>query len=202
MTNIFFEKELVKTLLLYHPELAPRQSSPDKPILSGHIRKAILSSQLTSLFESDPKLGVCDPTLELKRFGKCTLNNRRVLSSMLSEAMGNTSRADQWSRCYFEFKLNGSKQPLSIGFFEISLGETKQHIVAYNPLINIFRFICPCRSHPPPVTKGSVSICKVFLWTSGHRLFILAYMIAPKMICDDTYSNNSWTIVQDKAYSC
>ncbi|RDX49288.1 hypothetical protein OH76DRAFT_1439000 [Lentinus brumalis] len=31
--------------------------------------------------------------------------------------------------------------------------------------------------------------------SSGHRLFISAYMIASKMICDDTYSNKSWSIV-------
>ena len=86
-------------------------------------------SQLASLFESDPKLGVCDPTLELKRFGKCTLNNRRVLSSILSEAMGNTSRADQWSRCYFEFKLNGHKQTMigrALAFLKFPLAQKKQ----------------------------------------------------------------------------
>lgn len=31
--------------------------------------------------------------------------------------------------------------------------------------------------------------------SSGHRLFISAYMIASKVICDDTYSNKSWSIV-------
>ncbi|KAL0072483.1 hypothetical protein AAF712_000246 [Marasmius tenuissimus] len=31
--------------------------------------------------------------------------------------------------------------------------------------------------------------------SSGHRLFISAFMIASKVICDDTYSNKSWTIV-------
>ena len=36
-----------------------------------------------------------------------------------------------------------------------------------------------------PTAKGS----------SGHRLFISAFMIAFKIICDDTYSNKSWCIV-------
>jgi Cyclin, N-terminal domain len=36
-----------------------------------------------------------------------------------------------------------------------------------------------------PAAKGS----------SGHRLFISAFMIASKIICDDTYSNKSWSIV-------
>lgn len=31
--------------------------------------------------------------------------------------------------------------------------------------------------------------------SSGHRLFISAFMIASKVICDDTYSNKSWAIV-------
>ena len=36
-----------------------------------------------------------------------------------------------------------------------------------------------------PATKGSL----------GHRLFISAFMLASKIICDDTYSNKSWCIV-------
>ncbi|KZP29093.1 hypothetical protein FIBSPDRAFT_992030, partial [Athelia psychrophila] len=28
--------------------------------------------------------------------------------------------------------------------------------------------------------------------SSGHRLFISAFMLASKVICDDTYSNKSW----------
>ncbi|TFK44893.1 hypothetical protein BDQ12DRAFT_673770 [Crucibulum laeve] len=31
--------------------------------------------------------------------------------------------------------------------------------------------------------------------SSGHRLFISAFMISSKVICDDTYSNKSWSIV-------
>jgi hypothetical protein len=31
--------------------------------------------------------------------------------------------------------------------------------------------------------------------SSGHRLFISAFMIASKVICDDTYSNKSWCVV-------
>ncbi|KDQ06614.1 hypothetical protein BOTBODRAFT_86484, partial [Botryobasidium botryosum FD-172 SS1] len=31
--------------------------------------------------------------------------------------------------------------------------------------------------------------------SSGHRLFIPAFMIASKIICDDTYSNKSWCVV-------
>lgn len=31
--------------------------------------------------------------------------------------------------------------------------------------------------------------------SSGHRLFISAFMIASKVMCDDTYSNKSWSVV-------
>ena len=31
--------------------------------------------------------------------------------------------------------------------------------------------------------------------SSGHRLFISAFMITSKVICNDTYSNKSWSIV-------
>ncbi|PKI85929.1 hypothetical protein MVES_000168 [Malassezia vespertilionis] len=36
-----------------------------------------------------------------------------------------------------------------------------------------------------PVARGS----------SGHRLFISAFMLATKMLCDDSYNNKSWAIV-------
>ncbi|KAJ3972998.1 hypothetical protein EV361DRAFT_867271 [Lentinula raphanica] len=36
-----------------------------------------------------------------------------------------------------------------------------------------------------PSAKGS----------SGHRLFISAFMISSKVMCDDTYSNKSWSVV-------
>ncbi|KAH8835553.1 hypothetical protein DL96DRAFT_64634 [Flagelloscypha sp. PMI_526] len=42
-----------------------------------------------------------------------------------------------------------------------------------------------------PTAKGS----------SGHRLFISAFMIASKVICDDTYSNRSWSIVAQGLFS-
>ncbi|WWC61878.1 uncharacterized protein I303_104463 [Kwoniella dejecticola CBS 10117] len=37
--------------------------------------------------------------------------------------------------------------------------------------------------------------------SSGHRLFISAFMIASKVICDDTYSNQSWSIVAQKMFA-
>jgi hypothetical protein len=146
MANIFFEKELVKVLLLYHPELAQKRQGQEKPQLFGHIRilkKERLPTeqfhhQLTSLFAKYPQLGVFDPNTEVKRFGKCRLHNGKVLSSMLSEAISN--RANQQSRCYFELHLYGHNQPIfgrALAFFEIAIGEIGQHLVVYNPLVKV-----------------------------------------------------------------
>jgi hypothetical protein len=42
-----------------------------------------------------------------------------------------------------------------------------------------------------PTAKGS----------SGHCLFISAFMLASKIICDDTYSNKSWCIVSQGMFA-
>ncbi|KAL0572384.1 hypothetical protein V5O48_009576 [Marasmius crinis-equi] len=42
-----------------------------------------------------------------------------------------------------------------------------------------------------PMARGS----------SGHQLFISAFMIASKVICDDTYSNKSWTTVAQEMFT-
>lgn len=146
MANIFFERELIKVLLLYHPELAPRQPHPDKPTLFGHIKilkkekqpGEELYGQLTSLCEHYPELDVFDSTLNLKRFGKCNLSNGRVLSSRLSEAISN--KVNQRSRCHFELHIHGSDKPVfgrALAFFEIVIGETKKQLVVYNALANV-----------------------------------------------------------------
>ncbi|TFK74001.1 hypothetical protein BDN72DRAFT_119629 [Pluteus cervinus] len=59
-----------------------------------------------------------------------------------------------------------------------------------------FLFTCP--DHPPtPLAANNAQRLKARFPTakgsSGHRLFISAIMIASKVICDDTYSNKSWS---------
>jgi hypothetical protein len=46
-------------------------------------------------------------------------------------------------------------------------------------------FLLQRLKHKFPAARGS----------SGHRLFISAFMIASKVVCDDTYSNKSWAVV-------
>ena len=51
-------------------------------------------------------------------------------------------------------------------------------------------FVCDlCRPRPPSTTQGQAR------GSLGYRLFVSAFMIASKVICDDTYSNKSWSII-------
>ncbi|KDQ17827.1 hypothetical protein BOTBODRAFT_29134 [Botryobasidium botryosum FD-172 SS1] len=52
-------------------------------------------------------------------------------------------------------------------------------------------FLLNCLKRCFPATRSS----------SGHRLFISAFMIASKIICDDTYSNKSWCVVVQGMFS-
>ncbi|KAJ7751052.1 hypothetical protein B0H16DRAFT_1841334 [Mycena metata] len=66
-------------------------------------------------------------------------------------------------------------------FIAFALHRTKLHqAVTYAALVLLQRLRARF-----PTTRGS----------SGHRLFISAFMVASKVICDDTYSNKSWRIV-------
>jgi len=49
-----------------------------------------------------------------------------------------------------------------------------------------------CCALPPTAPEGPFSGCQ---GSYGHCLFISAFMLASKIICDDTYSNKSWCIV-------
>ncbi|KAM6502521.1 hypothetical protein JOM56_002498 [Amanita muscaria] len=74
-----------------------------------------------------------------------------------------------------------TQQPKLPHFIAYALHRTKLHpSVVFAGLILLQRLKARF-----PSAKGS----------SGHRLFISAYMIASKVLCDDTYSNKSWTIV-------
>ncbi|KAK2463132.1 hypothetical protein APHAL10511_004787 [Amanita phalloides] len=74
-----------------------------------------------------------------------------------------------------------TQQPKLPQFIAYALHRTKLHqSVVFAGLVLLQRLKARF-----PSAKGS----------SGHRLFISAYMIASKVICDDTYSNKSWTIV-------
>ncbi|KAK7680818.1 hypothetical protein QCA50_016128 [Cerrena zonata] len=66
-------------------------------------------------------------------------------------------------------------------FIAYALHRTRLHSsVTFSAL-----FLLQCLKARFPAAWGS----------SGHRLFISAFMLASKVMCDDTYSNKSWSIV-------
>ncbi|KAI6004707.1 hypothetical protein EDD15DRAFT_2444076 [Pisolithus albus] len=76
---------------------------------------------------------------------------------------------------------SGSKVKLQ-KFIAYALHHTKLHpSAAFAALVLLQRLKARF-----PTARGS----------SSHRLFISAFMLASKVICDDTYSNKSWSIVE------
>ena len=139
LANIFFEKELIRVVQLYYPDLGTDQIQQTKPVFFGRIKiKPKERShgqdfyyQLEATFQSQ-KLGEFNPTYEaIERYGKCNLHNGRVLTSMLSELVGRPSR----SRCYFEAHLNQGKELVfgkALAFFNIT--QTHKNLVIYHKL--------------------------------------------------------------------
>jgi hypothetical protein len=74
-----------------------------------------------------------------------------------------------------------------------SVPPTLAHFVAYalhrtrlHPSVTFTALALLCRLKTRfPAARGS----------SGHRLFLSAFMIGSKVVCDDTYSNKSWAVV-------
>jgi hypothetical protein len=144
MANIFYEKEIVKALLLYYPQLQWIDKPGDKPILFGKI--AIKAEekkggqpvfcQVEAIFESVKALGQFDITLFKSRWGKCNLSNGRVLSSTLSE--GSSGDKIKRSRCHFEAQMQGVDQPIfgkALAFFHME--KTNQNMVVYHQLVKM-----------------------------------------------------------------
>ncbi|CAG7854827.1 SubName: Full=Uncharacterized protein {ECO:0000313/EMBL:CCA68718.1} [Serendipita indica DSM 11827] len=81
---------------------------------------------------------------------------------------------------------NGSCPPLA-HFIAYAIHRTRlPEVVVFTALFLLARL-----KERFPAARGS----------SGHRLFISAFMIASKVICDDTYSNKSWCIVGQNLYT-
>jgi len=96
MANIFFQKELMKTLLLYYPSLQDNEPQVKKPVTFGKIKiqkwekKAgqKFYDHLLAIFQKYEGLGEFDPIIPIDRLGKCNLENGNVLTSALSENHG------------------------------------------------------------------------------------------------------------------
>lgn len=81
----------------------------------------------------------------------------------------------------------GSSSPPLPLFIAYALHRTRlHHSVTFAALYLLLRF-----KSRFPAARGS----------SGHRLFISAFMLASKVICEDTYSNKSWSIVAQSMFA-
>lgn len=77
--------------------------------------------------------------------------------------------------------------PILAQFIAYALHRTRLHVcVTFTALFLLQRL-----KNRFPAARGS----------SGHRLFISAFMIASKVVCDDTYSNKSWCVVGQGMFS-
>src|SRR6266576_804414 len=143
MANIFYEKEIIKALLLYYPQLQCMDKQRDKPILIGKIgikaeekkEGKHFFCQVEAIFKSVKIPGQFDITLFKSKWGKCNLSNGRVLGSILSEGTGDRNKR---SRCHFEAQIQGVDQPIfgkALAFFHIE--QIKQNIVVYHQLVKM-----------------------------------------------------------------
>ncbi|KAF8327317.1 hypothetical protein F5887DRAFT_898877 [Amanita rubescens] len=121
MANIFFEKELIKVLLLYYPGLETGQQHHEKPKQFGHIR--ILKREQ------------CPGEQFYNQLASIFQNQLAATACMQSEAISN--RANQQSRCCFELHNKDGNQPKfgrALAFFELAFEGKTQNLVVYNPL--------------------------------------------------------------------
>jgi hypothetical protein len=83
--------------------------------------------------------------------------------------------------CPAYYPSTSDSNPKLPHFIAYALHRTKLHSsVAFASLVLLQRLKARF-----PMARGS----------SGHRLFISSFMIASKVICDNTYSNKSWYII-------
>ncbi|KAF8333784.1 hypothetical protein F5887DRAFT_893088 [Amanita rubescens] len=186
MANIFFQKELTKTLLLYYPDLQ-KGHAPEvpKPVLFGKIKikkqeriqGQALYDQLLAIFGSYRQLGEFDPMFPINRWGKCNLKNKTVLSSALSEDIGdNLTR----SRCHFEAGISGTDKPIfgkALAFFEIDLPNRRNNcIVVFQRLVKMEKTLNIWRgewSQQLDVLEVSCIMDIIGVWSSENRVYPL-----------------------------
>lgn len=136
LANLILERETIKLLLLYYPDLDPRKAAPKKaaiqPFSEVKIRKKdrkddnILASHIQAICSwlKQP----FDLTIPLKKWAKMTLPSGRTVSSL--------ALAKQPSRVSYHFEALGAPPVFgkAIGFFQAS--DSKELLVLFYPLID------------------------------------------------------------------
>ena len=186
LANIIFERELVKLLLLYYPELdsSPLAHQANIPTRKNglHVEMKILKREIKSSQEFHQHIhAICDwlnidfdPELELRRWGKFRLQMGHILRSRLSETQG---KHPSRSARYFEAQNDGSGKIVfgeALAFFEVQ--ETNDLVVVYQPLtgceqqLNRWRGVWSNKMEVLPVSKVT-SI--VGIWCHKKFVYIL-----------------------------
>ena len=137
LANIIYERQLIKALLLYYPELKPATSIPVIKTLFSKmpltkIEKAKVESQRH--LEAIMKEEDINIKSSFQRWGKFKLPNGRVLNSSQIEA-----RKDTVTRSHYWFEAKVAEEIIfgqAIAFYEVSFEGRIWKCVVYNRLID------------------------------------------------------------------
>jgi hypothetical protein len=185
MANLFYEKQLVKLLLLHYPDLSLSSSTSkavDKSPFFSRVairKKEKVAGQpfykhLQSIFSLIRDLGQFDPMLKVQRFGKLHTPNGATISSRLSEE--NRKTGTRSSR-YFEAKGQSSHKPIfgeALAYYHIEDNNAK--IVVYHPLTSATHKLNKWVgkwSEEIAVLPISEVINLVGIWAHNNNIYIL-----------------------------
>ncbi len=217
LANIIYEKQLIHTLLLYYPSIAPPTSpsskaSNDAATLHQEIRITRLerrsSLELTSQLQQVHTWLKVDASSEVNlcRWGKAYLPGGTTIRSRLSESQRPACR----SSCYFEATVsNFIGQPTfgeALAFFQIL--DTQQLVVAYHPLVHMEQVLKRWRgvwSTDVQVLPISAIHSVVGVWSYHSNVYILrkhpglALLSAEESgLVDGTQPGTDSDVVEDK----
>ncbi|KAH6905641.1 hypothetical protein BKA70DRAFT_1107383 [Coprinopsis sp. MPI-PUGE-AT-0042] len=160
LMNIIIEKEMLRILQLYHPNLSPGSKSrthededddvaqPDSEVQLPDTQRKFTSESIS--VPSNNVFGTLDPNYSLdrkdiKRFGKLRLGRpKQTLRSQLSEVHQrdgyNQARCYRWfeaSTSILRHETAGHRFAEALAFYSVNTGEETRHIVVYMPLLKL-----------------------------------------------------------------
>ena len=200
LANIIYEREMVKILCLYYPQLdlsmAPQSKATYAP--QSKIRISKWEQKDGEEFHSHVKaiclwLGIdFDTKLEVHRWGKVCLPDGNMLRSRLNETQ---KKVPSRSARYFEAKSSDGEIPVfgeALAFFEL-LGE-KQLLVVYNPLYQCQQRLKKWRGiwlDTVKVLPVSAIQCIVGVWPANPWIYILRKHPGLAWLADDESGRES-----------
>jgi hypothetical protein len=185
LANIIFERELVKVLLLYYPELDPPaddQSNMPTNRCVPHQQRQIPKKERKYSEEFRAHIhAICDwlgidfdIELEVRRWGKISLEKGHVLRSQLGETM---VKCPLRSARYFEAQKKDREEPAfgeALAFYEII--EADELLIVYWPLHQCEQVLRQWRgiwSNDIEVLPISAVKAVVGIWSYQQRVYVL-----------------------------